>query len=99
MADEQAPVIGGADRIKQIQMRAGIGAEIDVTATVVSAGDHRGNTHVEVGIGLSLAVHAGKAIYKARDDEFPSAVNDSGAFGDGKRLAGTHIGYATILHN
>ncbi len=39
VAHQQAPVVGGADGVEQIEVRAGVGVEVDVAAAVVAAGD------------------------------------------------------------
>ena len=71
-----------ADGVEQINVRAGIGAEVDVTAASVGAGHHRGDAHVEIGIGLGLAVHPGEAVDQAGNDELAGAVDDVRALGN-----------------
>ncbi len=73
-------------------MRAGLGVEIDEAALAVGAGDDRGDAHIEIGVGLRLGVHAGKAVDEAGDEEFSGAVNDARAFGNCDLSAGADIG-------
>ena len=51
---QQAPVVGRADRVQQVEMRSGRGGKIDNAAPGVAGSDHRGYAHVEVGVGLAL---------------------------------------------
>ena len=68
--------------VNGVEVRAGLGAEIDEAALAVGAGHHRGDAHVEVGVGLRLRVHAGIAVDKAGDEEFSRAVDDARALGN-----------------
>ncbi len=96
---QQAPVVGGADRIEQIEVRAGVDAEIDSPMAVVAAGNHRGNPHVKVGVGLILRCHAGKAIHQPWDYELARAIDDARALGDGDGSTVAHIRNAPVTHN
>ena len=99
VAHQQAPVVGRADRVEQIEVRAGIGVEVDVTAAVVAAGNDGGDAHVEIGVGLPLAVHAGKAVDQAGDEKLARAVDDLRALGHWNDEARADIGDAAILNN
>ena len=68
VAHQQAPVVGGADGVEQVEVRRRICRKIDVAAMVVAARDDGSDTHVEIGVGLSLAVHPGKAVDEAGDE-------------------------------
>ncbi len=96
---QQAPVVCGADRVEQIEVRAGVGGEVDVTAAVVAAGDHGGHAHVEVRIGLALAVHPGKSIHKAGDEILSRAVDHLRALGHWNDATRTDVGDAAVLNN
>ena len=50
-----------------------------------------GDAHVEEGVGLALAVHAGETVDEAGDKELAGAVDDPGAFGDGHFGAGADV--------
>jgi hypothetical protein len=93
---EEAPVVSGSNGIDQVKMRTGIGGEIDGTVVVVVAGDDGGDAHIEIGVGLSLGVHAGKAVDEAGNEEFASAVHNASAFGDGYRSAGAYVSDAAV---
>jgi len=77
VANQQAPVVGAADGVEQIKMRARVSIPVNVTATVVRAGDHRGDAHIKEGIRLALRVHAGKAVDETGDQVLPCAVDDA----------------------
>ena len=80
--DQQAPVVGGADGVKQVKVGSWICGEVDVPAPRVGAGHHRGDAHIKIGIGFALAVHARKAVNQSGDDEFAGAVDDARALGN-----------------
>jgi hypothetical protein len=75
-------------------VRAGLGAGIDEAAFRVGAGDDGGDAHVEVGVGLGLGVHAGKAVDETGDEEFAGAVDDAGVFGNGDLVRQADVGDA-----
>ena len=79
---KQAPVVGDADGVDGVDVRAGLGVGIDEAALIVGAGDHGGDAHVEVGVGLGLRVHAGIAVDEAGNEKFSGAIDDARAFGD-----------------
>ncbi len=82
LARQQAPVVGDADGVDGVDVRAGLGAGIDEAALIVGAGDHGGDAHVEVGVGLGLRVQARKAVDEAGNEKFSGAIDDARAFGD-----------------
>ena len=95
-AGQQAPVVGDADRVDGVDVRAGLGVEIDEAALVVGAGNDSGDAHVKVGVGLGLGVHAGIAVDEAGDEEFSRAVDDAGALGDGDGAGQADVGNAAV---
>ena len=84
LADQQAPVIGGADGVEEIDVRPWVGVDVDVAAALVGAGNDSGDAHVEEGVGLALRVDAGKAINEAGEEVFPCAVEDARLGGMGR---------------
>ena len=83
LARQQAPVVGDADGVDGVNMRAGLGGGIDKAALIVGAGDHGGDAHVEVGVGLGLRVQAGEAVDETGNEKFSGAIDNARAFGDG----------------
>jgi len=86
VAVEQAPVVGGADGVEQIEMRLWVRGKVDVSAMIVAARDNGGDTHVEIGARLRLAVHAREAINEAGDDRLSHEVDGSGCAGLGSNV-------------
>src|ERR1017187_6014141 len=80
-------------------MGAGMGRKIDISPAVVAARNNRSHTHIEVGVGLSLRVHSGKAVHQPWKDELSSAVDHFRALGDGNCAARADIGNAPVAHN
>ena len=80
-ASQQAPVVSDADGVNGIEMRAGLGVEIDEAALAVGARHHGGDAHVEVSVGLRLRVHSGVTVDEAGDEEFSRAIDDARALG------------------
>src|ERR1017187_6036547 len=64
---QQAPIVGRAGRVHQVEVGGGRSVYIDRAAPRVADGDDRGDAHEEVGVGLALGVHAGKAVDEAGD--------------------------------
>ena len=76
----------------------GFAVEVDMTAAGVAARHDRGDAHVEIGVGLPLAVHSGKAVDETGDDELACAVDDLRApLGMGMMTARTDIGDVAVL--
>ena len=96
---QQAPVVGGADCVHQIQMWAGVGGQIDEAVFVVAARHHRGDAHIEIGVGLALAVHARIAVDQAGDKELAGAIDDLRALGDRHLETGADLDDAPVLHD
>ncbi len=82
MTGQQAPVVGDADGVNGVDVRAGLGVGVDEAALVVGAGDDGGDAHVKIGVGLGLGVHSGVAVDEAGDEEFSGAVDDARALWD-----------------
>src|SRR4029079_8300948 len=95
--DEKAPVVGGACRVEEVEMRLGIGGEVDVAATIVTAGHDGSDAHVEVSIGLSLTVHSSEAVNEAGDEEFAGAVDDLGVWGCFDKEARSDLGDLAVF--
>ena len=96
MAGQQAPVVGDADGVDGVDVRAGLSAGVDEAALGVGAGDDGGDAHVKVGIGLRLRVHAGIAVDEAGDEEFSGAVDDARVFWDGHFAGQADFGDAAV---
>jgi hypothetical protein len=80
-------------------MRAGIRIEVDVTATIVTACNHRGHSHIEMRIRLSLAVHTRKAVDKTGNNELPGTVNYLRDLGHRDDKTRPNIGDFAVLNN
>ena len=92
---QKAPVVGDADRVNGIDVWAGLRAGIDEAAFRVGTGDDGRYAHVEIGVGLCLGIHAGKAVNQPGDKKFARAVNDDGVFGNGNLVRQADIGDAS----
>ena len=66
---------------------------------VVVAGDDRGDAHIEVGVGLPLRVHPGKAVHQAGEDVFSFAVDDARALWDGDHSDEADFNDAALVHH
>ena len=99
MAGEEAPVVGDADGVDGVDVRAGMGARVDEAVLEVGAGDHGGDAHVEVGVGLRLGVHAGIAVDQAGDEELAGAVDNARALGDGNFAGEADLGDAAVAND
>ena len=80
-------------------MRAGIRVEVDVTAAIVPAGNDRGHAHIEMRIGLSLAVHTREAVDKSGNNELPGTVNYLRDLGHRDEKTRPNIGDFAVLNN
>src|SRR5579872_6515630 len=80
-------------------MRAGIRGKIDATAAIVATGNNGGHTHVEMGAGLSLAVHPGKAVDQPGNKELSRAVDYLCALGNRDKETRSDVGDLAVLNN
>ena len=80
-------------------MRARIGGKVDRFAVAEAGGHHRGYAHVEVGAGLALRTHPGKAIHQSRNNVLARAVDDLGALGNRHIRTRPNLCDAAIAHN
>ena len=80
-------------------MRFWIRGDVNMAAPLIGTGNDCSNTHVKVGAGLALAVHAGETVDEAGDKKFSSAIDDLRVLGNLNQEARAHFGDAIVLNN